>query len=45
MAREQLHYVPKEGVKWLKPSHNPTSHLIKEISNIRFTLKIKCFKN
>jgi hypothetical protein len=32
MARwEQYDFYPKEGVKWLKPAHNPTGELIKVI--------------
>lgn len=32
MARwEQYGGYPKEGVKWLKPAHNPTGLLVQEI--------------
>lgn len=31
MAREKLYTIPKEGVKYLKPSHNPTGELVKVI--------------
>lgn len=29
MAREKIYFVPKEGVKYYKPAHNPTGELIK----------------
>jgi len=34
MAREKINFVPKEGVKYLKLSHNPTSELIKVICTL-----------
>lgn len=33
MAREKLQYVPKQGVTYLKPAHNPTGELIKVIQS------------
>lgn len=34
MAREKLVKIPKEGVKYLKPAHNPTGELIKVICDL-----------
>jgi hypothetical protein len=32
MARwEQYDFYPKKGVQWMKPAHNPTGLLIREI--------------
>jgi len=32
MARwEQYNFYPEDGVKWLKPSYNPTGLLVREI--------------
>lgn len=31
MAREKLYMCPTEGVKYLKPAHNPTGELVKVI--------------
>lgn len=31
MAREKLYTIPVEGVKYLKPAHNPTGELIKAL--------------
>jgi hypothetical protein len=33
MARwEQYGHYPKDGVKWLKPAHNPTGKLVDELN-------------
>ena len=34
MAREKLGFVPKQGVKYLKPAHNPTGELVKVICDL-----------
>lgn len=39
MAREKINFIPKEGVKYLKPSHNPTSELIKVICTLLMSKK------
>jgi len=41
MAREKLVYIPKEGVKYLKPAHNPTGELIKVICDLIILKKQK----
>lgn len=42
MARwEQYHFYPKDGVKWLKPAHNPTGLLMAEIFAYLKTKKSK----
>lgn len=41
MAREKLGFVPKEGVKYLKPAHNPTGELIKVIMDLIILKKDK----
>ena len=34
MAREKLVRIEKEGVKYLKPAHNPTGELIKVLCGL-----------
>lgn len=43
MARwERYHFYPKEGVQWMKPAHNPTGLLVREIILL---FKTKRYKN